>query len=148
MIETVTFEHHHLRKINVQAAQRAEFFSDGAQDQPTGEAYTVLDRDEVLACFGLIRLFPGRGLAWSVLSQDAGRRMISITRTIRCLLDATPCVRVEMAVADGFRAGERWAELLGFECETPTPLRAYLPGGTDARLYARIRLDELRSGRG
>lgn len=138
MIEVVTFERHHLRAIDVQSAQRAEFYSEDAQNQPVGEAYTILDGAQVLACFGLVRLFPGRGLAWSVLSQQAGRRMVAITRAIRCQLDATPCRRVEMAVADGFEAGVRWAELLGFRCETPEPLRAYLPGGVDARLFSRI----------
>lgn len=137
-IEVVVFERAHLRRIDVQAAQKAEFYSEGAEDQPAGEAYTVLDGDEVVACFGLVRLFPGRGLAWSVLSQNVGTRMVAITRAIRCLLDATPCRRVEMAVAAGFDAGDRWARLLGFQCETPVPLRAYLPGGVDARLYARI----------
>jgi hypothetical protein len=137
-LDIVTCERHHLRAIDVQAAQRAEYHADEVIDQQLGEAYTILDGDEILACFGLCRIYRGRGLAWAVLSKDCGRRMVGVTRAIRCLLDATSCRRVEMAVADGFAAGERWARILGFECETPTALRAYLPGATDARLFSRI----------
>jgi hypothetical protein len=43
-----------------------------------------------------------------------------------------------MAVDANFAQGRRWAELLGFNCETPQPMRHYLPNGHDAYLYARI----------
>jgi hypothetical protein len=34
---------------------------------------------------------------------------------------------------------ERWAVLLGFHLETPEPMRAFLPDGKDAMLYAKVK---------
>jgi hypothetical protein len=64
--------------------------------------------------------------------------MLALTREMRSGFIRTPFARIEMAVDANFAQGRRWAELLGFNCETPQPMRHYLPNGHDAYLYARI----------
>ena len=45
--------------------------------------------------------------------------------------------RLEAATFLGWRPGERWLRLLGFECEGVA--RGYTPAGDDASLWARVR---------
>lgn len=94
---------------------------------------------EPVACAGVVEMWPNRGHAWALLGDNAGPHMIAITRAIRAFLDALPLRRVEMAVDPDFPAALRWARMLGFECETPSPMRAYCPDGRGAYLFARVR---------
>jgi len=133
----VPFEALHLRMIRVQPSQIAEYAHADALDSPTGLAWTAFADGEPLACAGLVEVWEGRAYAWAILSVDAGRYMLALTRGIRSRLAAAPFRRIEMAVDAGFAAGARWAQLLGFRCETPEPMTAYLPNGRAAYLYAR-----------
>ena len=91
-----------------------------------------------MACAGLVEVWEGRAYAWAILSDNAGPYMLPLTREIRSKLAAAPFRRIEMAVDADFDAGARWAEMLGFRCETPAPMAAYLPNGRAAYLYARV----------
>lgn len=127
--------------MRVQAAQRAtEFEAPDAHAAPFGDAWTALVDGRPIACAGTVEVWSGRAYAWALLAEDAGPYMLRVTSAIRSYLDAAPFARVEMAVAAGFAAGCRWAEMLGFVCETPDkPMHSYLPNGGDAWLYARVK---------
>lgn len=60
----------------------------------------------------------------------------SLKRLIEDGLKKTGIDRLEMEVMSGFKHGERFAEMLGFECEGV--MRKYYKG-KDYKLYARIR---------
>lgn len=135
----VPFEPSHALAMDVQPAQRMSEFSPEALAAPAGDAWTGMVDGRPVACAGLVEVWAGRAYAWALLAAYAGPHMVSITRAIRCRLARSPYRRVEMAVDAGFSAGARWAELLGFERETPMPMRKYLPNGRDAWLYARTK---------
>lgn len=65
--------------------------------------------------------------------------MVALTRAVRRVLDAPGYKRLEMCVDAEHPAAIRWAELLGFERETPKPMRAFTPAGRAAYLYGRVR---------
>lgn len=138
MIEVRDFEPAHLALITPQPGQQIEVNADSLAGF-FGRGWTGFVGDRVVVCAGLIDVWPGRAYAWALLSADAGPHLLSITREIRSRLAATPCRRIEMAVDASFEPGRRWAVRLGFRLENPEgePMRAYLPNGRDAYLYAR-----------
>ncbi len=133
------FHAEHLEQIDAQDAQRAWVSGNAeALAASPGTARTLLLDGQPIASAGVVEVWPGRGYAWALLSAEAGRYMVRITRAVREFLDGSGYRRVEMAVDADFAAGRRWAEMLGFVCETPQPMRAYAPNGRDCYLYARV----------
>lgn len=105
-----------------------------------GRAEAAWDGPRIVAAAGLIWLSSDVAGAWCLLSPRAGRYMTSITRRCRAVMDADPTRRIEMYVnADMHERGGRWAKAMGFECETPNPLRKRGIGGHDQYIYARVR---------
>lgn len=140
MIQIVPFEPEHADAMDVQIAQRmTPEERQQAMGESFGDAWTAMADGEPVACAGLVPVWFGRAYAWALLSESAGAHMVAITRAVRRALDMGEFRRVEMAVRAGFAEGERWARLLGFVLETPDPMRAYMPDGSDAYLYSRVR---------
>jgi len=132
----VPFDPAHVGQMRVQRMQAHELDAQSLAD-PYGRAWTAMADGAPVACGGLVEVWTGRAYAWALLSESAGPHMLALTRAIRSGLAQSPFRRVEMAVDAGFDAGRRWAELLGFRLETPEPMRAFLPNGRDAYLFAR-----------
>lgn len=106
--------------------------------QQQGQAWAVVSGDgEVLALAGVAQQWEGRGLAWCLLSESAGRHMIGLTRIVGRYLGALDYRRLEMYVDAQFGAGCRWAEMLGFKNETPEGMVGFLPNGNRAFMYGR-----------
>jgi len=94
----------------------------------------------VVVCAGILPLWPGRSQVWAVIASDiGGAGMLRLTRAVRRFLMLQTAGRIEATVVAGFEAGYKWMDILGFERETPEPMRGYLPDGRDAVLYARVR---------
>lgn len=106
----------------------------------TPTSWAVLAGDEIIACAGLVEIWPGRAYAWSILSEGCGAYFRRLHGMVRTVLERTPYRRIEATVDAGFTAGHRWMRLLGFEAEGT--LRAYNPDGTDAVMYARVQWPE------
>ncbi len=102
----------------------------------SGLAFAVVDGSEVLALGGARDIWPGRAVAWGLLSSGIGATMVPITRAVRRFLDTCPTRRIEAEVAVDHEEGRRWVEMLGFEREGT--MRAYW-GNADFHLYARVR---------
>lgn len=137
--QLVPFEPAHIDQIDVQDAQRLTAQErEQAMSSNFGEAWTGLVDGVPVACAGLVELWRDRAYAWALLGRNAGPWMAAITRAVRRGLKVAPYRRIEMAVDARFHVGQRWALMLGFELETPQPLRCYLPGGQDAYLYAMV----------
>lgn len=136
----VPFAAEHFRQIEVQKAQRAwiEHNAPALAAGPHLDHAAARHRPSVDQ-HGVRLARPGRGYAWALLADDSGPHMHRITRAVRQFLDRAPWRRVEMTVEAGFESGLRWARLLGFECETPRPMRGFAPHGADCYLFSRVR---------
>ena len=104
-----------------------------------GSAWAILDGGTVLAIAGVAEQWQGRGLAWCLLSKDAGIKMLGITRMVLRYLNALDYRRIEMYVDAQFCEGCRWAETLGFKNETPQGMDGFFPNGNRAFMYGRTR---------
>lgn len=106
-------------------------------ERPPGLAMTARDGDKIVLCGGIIPTTSNMGLLWAVLAADAGQHMVWLHRATRRFLDIESRRRIEATVQEGFPAGCRWLELLGFEYEGP--MRGYGDDGETHLRYARVR---------
>jgi hypothetical protein len=100
-------------------------------------AFTGFQDGKPVGCAGLVVMWPGRDCAWSLLADCGPKAFLNVHRTVARFLDARGTRRTEMSVDADHKAGQRWAELLGFHKEGF--MKAYSPDGRDAYLYARIK---------
>ena len=103
-----------------------------------GECYTLIDGDEIVGCGGVVEIWKDRGMAWTLISENIGKRFVGLHRVVTRFLDTSKFKRVEMYVDYDFIEAHRWATMLGFTLEAEQML-AFLPNGKSASLYARIR---------
>jgi len=143
VIELIPFELWHATaydpqddELSLTGEERVKWAAMQAQCGPT---WTVIDGSEIVGVGGICDAWPGRGIGWCGLSRHAGRHMIPLTRLIRRVHDSLNYRRIEMYAEAGNPRAERWAVLLGFHLETPEPMRAFLPDGKDAMLYAKVK---------
>lgn len=130
-----------LRAQGVQPAQLAEVShvpgSYASVGRPQGPAVTARDGDHILICGGIVKQTDTRGECWALLSPDAGRHMLSLTRAVKRFIEIHPWKRLEATVEEQFGAGCKWVEILGFRFEGVLP-RYGLDGETHLR-YVRLR---------
>lgn len=100
-----------------------------------GPAYTGIDGDEVIFCGGCAKMWEGRHIVWSMLSKNAGKHMVAMTRAARRLI-ALQTGRVEAAIRSDFEQGHRWAKMCGMVFHHHE--EKFLPGGLDADVYVRF----------
>lgn len=137
------FRAQHLQTLIAQGVQSSQLreishaSTFGGVECPLGTSLTARDGNRIILCGGMIPTAPHMGILWAALSADAGQRMLWLHRATLRFLDIKPLRRIEATVEDGFSAGCRWLELLGFEYEGR--MRGYgLDGETHLR-YGRIR---------
>lgn len=137
----VPFLPHHVIGLDVHDGQRIGLptldMDYGIYLYKSGPAFSLEDGGAIIATAGIIRIWPGRASAWALLSPTSGKHMARITRAVIRFLEVAEDFRIETTVDDGFDAGHRWANLLGFEREGY--MKKYLPDGRGAWLYARVR---------
>lgn len=133
MIETVPYSREHLLCMRVQSAQFCEHLYIPERNET--EAITVMLDNSPLLCAGRVGVWEGRYQIWAVLSTDACRHMIALTREIRRWVGVCPG-RLEVIVRSDFEAGHRWVKLLGFKYHHHEEM--FLPDGSDADIYVRF----------
>jgi hypothetical protein len=105
-----------------------------------GPGLAVIDRGDVLACVGIVPCWPGRAVAWALLSDRIQpNRFLAVHRRVKAALDRHGMRhpwRIEIQVDPTHLAALRWAAMLGFLVEGR--MRRYLPDGRDMILMARI----------
>jgi len=106
MIEQIPFQPWHLDMIDTQEAQKSVITADVG-----GEAFTLID-GRILACYGAVRIWEGRWMAWAVLSRYAKDYMLSVTRHVKNVMKKADG-RLEIIVESDFKEGLRWAKMLG-----------------------------------
>lgn len=130
-------------RIKFQASQRymSDIIADAGDDfrlTANSTGMTVLESNgEVLAMGGIIRIWEGRGQAWMFISKNVRPHMTALHRLVKTILINSDLRRIEATVDVGFDAGMRWMKMLGFEMEGY--MKGYMPGGSDAVLFARVR---------
>lgn len=151
MVRFIPFALDHLKRVNVQPQQTAEFatMTGAAADALTlyGVAMTALAEGDgetrVLACAGLIHKWRGVATLWAIVGRDSRpQEWTAIVRKVRSSLDAAHragVLRIEASADAEFLPAQRLLTLLGFD-EPRAWLRAFSPRGRDCWLYARVRV--------
>lgn len=101
-------------------------------------AFTVMANGRIMACGGVIQLWDQRGMAWALISKGQPSEFIAVHRAAKLLIAECGLARVEAYVDDGFEQGLRWMDALGFEQETPFPMRRFA-GDRDCYLFAKVK---------
>ncbi len=137
-MEIIKFDKTHLDKVYIQEEQKHEL-ENGAFFRAE-HSFTIVDEGNVVGVFGFFEIYKGRVVVFSFISAKAGKHLFSLAKLLRKIIDdgmqKTDIDRVEMEVVKGFDHGERFAKLLGFECEGV--LKKYYKG-MDYKIFARIK---------
>lgn len=144
MLDFIPFQPGHLGALRLQAAQaylqplmaKAEY--GGALAGP--DTWSGIVDGRIVGCAGLLPQWPGRSIAWALLTRDlSARHFLRAHHKVLSVLHAAHgggTNRIETSVDAGFDAGHRWARALGFRPEGL--MRCYSPEGRDHVLYACI----------
>lgn len=104
----------------------------------SGTAYTCIDDNGPLACFGVFPLWQGVGETWMFVSRRVQQRPVTAYRVAFwfCKQAAEQFHRIQTATeSDDIRA-KQFLENIGFRYEGQMP--AYGPTGKDYDRYARV----------
>lgn len=139
--EPLNFEHFKFIDVNEQQQQeKAAMLSSYGQVAARHTGLEAWAGSICLGAAGLLPVYPGKFLmAWALLSRHTGPYMLGITRQVRRMLDWEAAERIEMTVRADFPQAVRWAEQLGFVCETPTALKKRSADGGDEYIFARVK---------
>lgn len=134
------FEPWHLHWLTLQPTQAhlTELLTDahGEAIQKAGPCYSAFVGYDVIACAGIIQMWPGRAQVWSLLSDKLPLYARDIHRAVKNYLLAYRVRRLECIVDPRHEAAVRWAEHLGFVKEGV--MRAYDMQGNDQAMYVRL----------
>lgn len=129
--------HVHALARTLQVGQRINYEVDAETLPKMGEGFAGLIDDKVIFAVGRAKLWEGRYELWAMLSVDACKHMVWVTRVAKRLL--TLCAgerRLEIIVKSDFEAAHRWATMLGFRLHHHE--ERFMPDGSDADIYVRI----------
>lgn len=99
---------------------------------------TALQDGIVVACAGILPIWEGRAMAWAAIDYRIRRAtFLEMHRAMLAALDVAPFKRLEMYVKPDFPEAWRWAQRLGFTCESR--MQAGAPDGKDLWVFTRIR---------
>lgn len=107
-----------------------------------GFGYTALDAENhVVGAAGLVRIFPGTWEGWAYTTPLFQKYGIQVHRMAKRMLDehfAQPDVRRIQCIVDAkYYDAMRWAEALGFKCESY--LVSYGPEGQPYAMFAMVK---------
>lgn len=103
------------------------------------DAMTWKVGEKVYVIGGVSEMWPGVGEAWVLVTEDALKKPIALTKVVRGFLNMAKYKywRIQATVEADFREGNRWMRSLGFSQETDdkTPMLGYGPNGRDYHMY-------------
>jgi hypothetical protein len=140
VLEVRPFKPYHIDLLRAQGVQSAQL---RAVSHVPGNFDTVLpgvtafDGDWVILCGGIVITAPRRGVCWALLGERATRHMNWLHYATKRYIELHSWQRLQASVEDGFTAGCRWLDLLGFHREGS--MRNYGDGGETHLLYARYK---------
>jgi hypothetical protein len=134
-MRVVPYQPEHLVGFVPQPGQATDFALQ-PEAPPHEQAWTALHAEQVLCVGGFTAIWPGRAVGWMLLSVQAGPHMLGLTRVVRRRIAEFEVDRLELYADASFPQAQRWAEMLGFECEGRA--RNFLPGRRDVFIFARV----------
>jgi len=106
-----------------------------------GQTFTGVVNGYVVACGGIIPLWPGVGEGWVLASYRIHHNRFSVVRSVCVILDNLMedhgYWRIQGATLANWKQGIRFANLLGFEKEGV--MRRYGPDGSDYIRHAKVK---------
>lgn len=139
-VDIVPFEPWHLHGLRLQRSQESlmPLLTDehGQAIQQAGPCFSAFVGYDVIACAGIIQLWPGRAQVWSLLSDQLPTYYRTIHRAVKRYVRAYRVRRLECLVDPRHPDAVRWAVHLGFHYEAT--LRAYDMQGNDQAMYVRL----------
>jgi hypothetical protein len=143
-VKVTPFQLWHLEKLSQRDIYEADKTIEDrlitAKNSPNCEVESVYMGDEVLAVIGLSLIWPGVAEVWAITSESISKAPISFHKAVKETLDhymfTLRLHRVHMNVPAHFKIGQRWAESLGFHCESK--LAKFGPDQSDFFQYARV----------
>lgn len=127
--------------LNLQPAQahlRDEIKDTDFKSLENNHSYTLLKDGNPVLCGGVTELWKERGLLWSFIGSDMSiNEFVEAHYLVKYYLTLLEYRRLEMYVDVDFKAGHRWAKLLGFELEAER-MKAFHPNGSASSMYARV----------
>ncbi len=104
-----------------------------------GVIKTLILHDLVIGIVGLVKMGPGVAECFSVLSENITGIPILFHKTVKKILqahmDLMKLHRIQCTVREGFDAGIKWANSLGFQAECL--MKKYGPDQSNMWLFAR-----------
>ena len=118
-MRTVPFVVDHLDAIAMGATERAAdlpTFRSVMKEAPDGPAKTLMDGDNPIGAFGILRIGDD-GYSWAVFSDELRGKPFALHRIVKRELHtaATAFRRVYGTVRNGCDHDRRWLEVMGFE---------------------------------
>lgn len=139
MIRIEPFSPHHMVLLTVQDEQRLELSAVQLHALADQQAFTGFAGDTPVIVAGFHQMWPGRALAWAVLSRAAGPHMTQLTRILKRAIRNSGYRRVEATALTTFDEAHRWLLMLGFRLEAARMRHYY--GNHDHALYAWVASD-------
>lgn len=100
-------------------------------------SFTVLVEGSPIACGGIVKVDANKWTAWALMGKETSSYMIGITRAVKSFFSENNKPRIEIHVQDKFKEAHKWAELLGFKCETPNGMDNWGLNNEKYFLYSR-----------
>lgn len=139
------FKPHHLEELADYGGQewvRGFCLEEHMSRFTSGPAFSGAVKGEIIGAAGVGRSDGRRGFAWAVLSSKAREHAIGVHRAAKRFLRSDACSdmfnRIEAYVDPDFTLAVKWVETLGFELETPKPMRKFFPDGRSAFQFALV----------
>ena len=136
----IPFKAEHFWSIEAQPAQeyvRGCVTEEQVKQLEKAEAFSCVEGDKVLCCFGWVEVYKTRAAIWGYMSKDVGPHFNKVTRIAKRLIKGLAYKRIELEVDCEFKDGHRWARMLGFQLEAEC-LRGFRMDGGDSAVYARV----------
>lgn len=102
-----------------------------------GLAWSLLDGDEVIACGGIVILWPGVGEAWTVMGEKVKDYPLAVAKALREGIERSGLRRIQATVRIDDGKARKLIGLCGFKPEGI--LEGFGPDGADFVSYARVR---------
>lgn len=137
-IEVLTADHIREVEANLQPGQVSEIREMSPEVLvKQGVGFAGVDGGKTIFVIGRVRFWEGRYAGWALLSADAWRYMLPITRAVKAMIKLHGNDgRLEIITQCRFNEACRWAEILGFTFHHRE--EKFLPNGEDANIYVRF----------
>lgn len=143
--DIIPFKKEHLKHLLSQDINKHDrnLFSDEFIEQleKTNIYFTIVYKNKICVCGGIVPYWSGRGEIWSMFSEESRINFVAVFRAIGSWVRhqlKTNYQRIEVSIKPEFLLARRRVEALGFKLEIERA-KKYLPSGEDCSIYSIVR---------